>query len=179
MTVSLPPGAIREVVSGDFFTPGYRLTGKINVGHSGLVRLLNDTTSSLAEFQDVYVSRASAPAKIINRFAIARVPKTRLELVVVTRREDVGPMGVARGGFAKLVEHPVLVTTGNFEVRGVLEQPGRLDVPSVLFEGSAKFTLLYRAAIVALAAPDTEFTGAAVLVNRSRIDLFCAQDEEG
>jgi len=178
MTVSLPPGATREVVSGDFFTPGYRLTGKLNVGHAGMVRLLNDTTSSLAEFQDVYLSRANAPGQILTRFSVVRVPKSRLELALVGRREDVGPRGVARGGFGKIVEHEVLVTTGNFEIRGVLEQPGRLDVPGVLFEGSAKFFLLYKATIVALAAPDVQFTAGAALVNRSRIDLFCALEEE-
>jgi hypothetical protein len=178
MTVSLPPGTVRDVISGDFFTPGYRLTAKLHVGHAGLVRLLNDTTFSLAEFQDVYLSRANEPGKILTHFSVARVPKTRLELALVGRREDVGPLGVARGGFAKVHEHPVLVTTGNFEIRGSLEQPGRLDVPAVLFEGSAKFFLLHKATIVALAAPDVQFTAEAVLVNRSRIDLFCAQEEE-
>jgi hypothetical protein len=178
MTVSLPPGTTRDMINGDFFTPGYRLTGKLNVGHAGLVRLLNDTTSSLAEIQDVYLSRANAPGKILTHFSMARVPKVRLELALVNRREDVGPLGVARGGFGKVYEHQVLVTTGNFELRGTLEQPGRLDVPSVLFEGSAKFFLLYKATIIALAAPDVQYTAAAVLVNRSRIDLFCAQEEE-
>jgi hypothetical protein len=179
VSVTLPPGTIRDTLSGDFFTPGYRLTGKLNVGHAGLIRLLNDTTSSVAEFTDVYISRATQPAKILTRFAIARVPKHRLELALVARREDVGPLAVARGGFAKVLEHPVLVTTGDFEIRGMLEQPGRLDIPGVLFEGSAKFFLLFQATIIALAAPDVEFNAAAVLVNRSRVDLFCAQDEEG
>jgi hypothetical protein len=179
MTVTLPPGSVRDVISGDFFTPGYRLTGKLSVGHAGLIRQLNDTTSSLAEFQDVYVSRASEPGKILTHFSMALVPKTRLELALVSRREDIGPLGVARGGFAKVHEHQVLVATSNFEVRGVLEQPGRLDVPSVLFEGSAKFFLLYKATIIALAAPEVQFTAGAVLVNRSRIDLFCPQEAEG
>ena len=178
MTVSLPPGTVRDVISGDFFTPGYRLTGKLNVGHPGLFRQLNDTTSSLAEIQDVYLSRAIEPGKILTHFSVVRVPKNRLELALVSRREDVGPLGVARGGFAKVHEHPVLVATSNFEIRGILEQPGRLDVPVVLFEGSAKFFLLYKATIVALFAPEVQFTAAAVLVNRSRIDLFCAQEEE-
>jgi hypothetical protein len=179
VSVTLPPGTIRETISGDFFTPGYRLTGKLNVGHAGLVRLLNDTTTSLAELTDVYISRAAQPAKILTRFSIARIPKHRLELALVPRREDVGPLGVARTSFAKVLEHPVLVTTGDFEVRGVLEQPGRLDIPALLFEGSAKFFLLFQATIVALAAPEVEFNAAAVLVNRSRVNLVCAQDEEG
>ncbi len=178
MTVSLPPGATRDVITGDFFTPGYRLTGKLNVGHAGLVRLLNDTTYSLVEIQDVYLSRANAPGKILAHFSIARVPKTRLELVLLGRREDVGPLGVARTGFGTVYEHEVLVTTGDFEIRGSLEQIGRLDVPTLLFEGSAKFFLLYKATIVALAAADVQFTAGAVLVNRSRIDLFCTQEEE-
>ena len=176
MTVSLPPGATREVINGDFFTPGYRMTGKLNVGHAGLVRLLNDPTTSLAEIQDVYLSRANAPGKILTHFSIAHVPKTRLELVLVGRREEVGPLGVARGDTVH--EHEVLVTTGDFEIRGTLEQIGRLDVPTLLFEGSAKFFLLYKATIVALAAADVQFTAGAVLVNRSRIDLFCSQEEE-
>jgi hypothetical protein len=178
MTVSLPPGTIREVINGDFFTPGYRLTGKLHVGHAGLVRLLNDTTSSLAEIQDVYLSRASAPGKLLTHFAMARVPKHRLELALVARREDVGPLGVARGASAKIQEYPVLVATSNFEVRGILEQPGRLDVPGVLSEGSPKFILLYKASIVVLAALEVQFTAEVVLVNRSRIDLFCTEEVE-
>ena len=177
MTVSLPPGTVRGVVSGDFFTPGYRLTGKLNVGHAGLIRKLNDPTYSLAEFQDVYLSRTSEPGKILTHVAVARVPKTRLELALVSRRVDTGPLGVARGGLGKVYEYPVLVTTSNFELRGVLEQPGRLDVPAVLFEGSAKFFSLYQVTIVARAAPEVQFSAGAALVNRSRIELFCTEEE--
>lgn len=178
MVAPLPPGTTRDVVSGDFFTPAYRLTGKLVVAHAGLVRLLNDTTSSLIDIQDVYVSRAHQPGKILTHFAVAHMAKARLELILVGRREDVGPLGVARAGFVKALEHGVLVSTPTFEIRGTLEQPGRLDVPTLLFEGSGKFFLLHRATVIALASPDTQFTAAAVLINRARVDLFCTQDQE-
>lgn len=178
MVAPLPPGATRDVVGGDFFTPSYRLTGKLVVGHAGLVRILNDNTSSLIDIQDVYVSRAHQPGKILTHFAVAHMAKARLELILVGRREDVGPLGVARGGSVKVHEHAVLVSTPSFEIRGILEQPGRLDVPSMLVEAGGKFFLLHRATLIALAAPDTQFTAAAVLINRARVDLFCSQDEE-
>jgi len=178
MTAPLPPGATREIISGDFFTSAYRVTGSINVGHAGLARLLNDTTTSLVEIQDAYVSRADQPGKILTRFLVGRIAKARLELALVNRREDVGPLGVARSTSVTSVEYPVLAATSSFEVRGTLEQPGRLDVAALLFEGSGKFFLLHRATIIALPAPDVQFTAPAVLVNRARVELLCAQSEE-
>ena len=169
--------AARNMISGDFFTPAYRMTGKIAVGNAGLIGLLNDAVSSLAELEDVYISRVSNSAKIVARYSLGRIAKARLELILLNRREDVGPIALGRGGFSKVVEHPVMVSTPTFEIKGTLEQPGRLDIPSLLVEGSGKFFLLHKATIVPLVAPDSPFTAASVLINRARVDLFCAQSE--
>ncbi|MBI3360919.1 MAG: hypothetical protein HY023_07400 [Chloroflexi bacterium] len=177
MTDRTSARAMRSFISGDFFTPAYRITGKIAVGNTGLIGLLNDPTSSLAEIGEVYMSRVNQPGKIVARFNIARIAKVRLELILLSRREDAGPLALTRGGFAKVVQHPVLISTPAFEVTGMLEQPGRLDVPSLLMEGSGKFFLVHQAKILVSAAPQNEFTAASVLINRTQIDLFCGQEE--
>src|SRR5262245_2900527 len=98
-------------ISGDFFTGPYRMTGRRSVGASGAVGVLNDTTRSAVVCDDVYISYVINPGSILAHYTNARVTKSGLEVLLVTKKEDIGPVGYARTGYQRLINYPVLVTT--------------------------------------------------------------------
>jgi hypothetical protein len=160
-------------ISGDFFTGPYRMTGRMSVGASGAVGVLNDSTRSAVICDDVYISYVISPGNILAHYTNARVTKSGLEVLLVTKREDIGPVGYARTGYQRLINYPVLVTTDAFEVRGMVELPGKYDPDVLLFEGAARFFPLYNVTINAHIKPEAKFTGEAVLINRARVSAFC------
>ena len=173
MTITTERSRVIKHVSGDFFTGAYRMTGRMSVGASGAIGVLNDTNRSFAVLDDVYISYVHTPGSILAHFAQVRISKTGLEALVLTKREEVGPVGVARGGYARLAQYQVLITTDAFEIRGTLEQPGKYDPDNVLFQGTARFFPIYNATTNACIKPDAKYAGEAVLINRGRVSAFC------
>jgi hypothetical protein len=161
----------RLVVHADIFTETHRLSGRIVCGPSGLIGLLNDVTTSLVELEDAYFSRLQQPAKIITHFDQAHLNKAHLSLIVLARREDLGPHGLATGGFARRIPIPVLVTTSGYEVQGTIEVVNKYDAAELLVGGTGRFVQLYTATAVATLFPDLSYSGAVILVNRQMIEL--------
>jgi hypothetical protein len=133
---------------------------------------LNDATSSLLDVEDVYFSRLQQPAKIVAQYESAHVTKAHLTLVVLARREDLGPQGLARGGYTRVFPVPVLVTTPEYEVQGTVEVVRQFDAAELLVGGTGRFVQVYNAAAVATLYSDTSFSGGVILVNRSRVELI-------
>jgi len=89
---------ITNHISGDFFTHTFRLTGRLGVGNSGLVGVLNDLTNSLMEFDDVYLSRINEPDKILAHYDSTHMAKTAFEFVLLQNRDDLGPAAILATG---------------------------------------------------------------------------------
>jgi hypothetical protein len=160
-------------ITGDLFTGAYRMTGRIDVGAAGVIGLLNDTTRSGAMVEDVYISYVHTPGSILDHFQQVRFAKRGMEAILLPKRDDIGPAGVARGGFAKVAQYNVLITTDVFEIRGVLELPGKFEPETVLFEGTGRFFPLYNATVNAYIRPDAKYSGEAVLINREKVSTVC------
>jgi len=160
-------------ISGDFFTGAYRMTGRIAVGASGAIGALNDTNRSTAICEDVYISYVNQPGSILAHYPNVRLIKSGLEALVLTKRDEVGPTGVARAGYTRIIQYQVLITTDAFEVRGLVEMPGKYDPDTLLVEGTARFFPVYNATINAWIRPDAKFAGEAVLINRTKVNAFC------
>jgi hypothetical protein len=161
----------RLAVNVDLLTDTHRLSCRVPVGSTGLITALNDPVHSMLEAEDVYYSRLQQPAKIISRFETASLNKNSLSLVVVTRREDLGPQGIARGGYTRVESVPVTVATDQFEVTGAVEILKQFDATELLFGGSARYLPLYSATAVPTQFPETSYAGAVILVNRHRVTL--------
>lgn len=164
----------RIVINADFFTETHRLSGRVEVGAAGLLGLLNDMASSLVDVQNAYVSRLQEPTKIIAHGDTATLSKPNLTLVILVRREDVGPSGSALigTGYTRLVTSPVLITTPTFEVRGLVETLGRPDPMALLMAGPNKFMPLYKTTVLATLYPDLPYSGEAILLNRTHVQAF-------
>ncbi len=160
-------------VTGDFFTGAYRMTGRMNVGAAGAIGILNDITRSGAVCEDVYISYVVTPASILAHYNNVRIAKNGLEALLFTKREDMGPPGVARAGYSKIAHYKVMITTDAFEVYGIIEMTGKYDPDTMLHEGAARFFPVYNVTINACVKPDAKYSGEALLVNRSKVSAFC------
>jgi hypothetical protein len=162
-------------ITADLLTDTHRVSCRIEAGNMGTIGLLNDITSSVFPVEDAYISQLARPAKIIAHYPMLYVAKTTLALVLVNRREELGPQGLARGGYTHIVPFPVLVTTTAFEIRGQLEQPGKLDVSALLGTGTGKFIPAYSVTVVATAFPEIPYTSEVLIINRSLITLIAPE----
>jgi hypothetical protein len=156
----------------DIFTSGYRVVGKIMGTTNGVMGLLNDVTHSSLEVHDARLARLHMPTKLVDHFEMVRMLKQHIYAVCMTRREDLGPHALVRGGYTKTTEYPVHVTTQMYEIEGVLEIPGRLDFAALMAEGSREFIPIFNAKLSAILIPSLRVDCAGMLLNRKQIDLM-------
>ena len=156
----------------DILTSGYRLVGKIMTTSNGAMGMLNDTTRSAMEVHDARLARLHMPTKLVDHFELVRLMKNHVYAVCMTRREDLGPQAVVRGGFTNITEYPVRITTQMFEIEGVLELPGRFDFTALITDGTRDFVPLFNATLTAILIPNLRVESAGMLVNRRQIDLI-------
>ena len=156
----------------DVLTAGYRLVGKIATTSNGVMGILNDLTRSAMELHDVRLARLHMPTKLVDHFEITHLMKNHVYAVCMTRREDLGPQALVRGGFTKINEYPVRITMQMFEIEGVLELPGRFDFTTLITEGTRDFVPLFNATLTGILIPNLRIESAGMLVNRHQIDLM-------
>lgn len=160
-------------ITGDFFTGAYRMTGRLSVGASGAIGIFNDGTRSSATIDDAYISYVREPASILAHYNNVRVAKSGLEAMLVGKRDEIGPAGIARAGYQRIATFQVMITTDAFEIRGTVEMPGKYDPDAFLVEQAARFFPVYDVTISACVKPEAKYSGEAVLVNRIKVSAFC------
>jgi len=161
-----------RLLSADFLTLSYRVVGKVMVPNAGMIGMMNDSTTSFMEVVDAKLARIHMPTKLAGEYEIIDVVKTNLFAVCLTRREDVGPHALARGGYQKLVKYHIRVTTQVYELEGTLEWTGRFDFATVIVEGIRDFVPLYDATLTAILIPQLRIESPAILFNRRQVDLL-------
>jgi len=171
------PSVTHRVVSADFFTPSYRIVGKVMVPNTGLMGLINDSTNSFMEILDARLARAHMPSKLVDHYEVVRVVKSQIFAIALARREDLGPQALARGGYVRLNEYPVRITTPVYELMGSLEWAGRFEFSTIMIEGSREFVPIYNAMITAILIPSLKVESQAVLFNRRQVDLLALNSQ--
>jgi hypothetical protein len=155
----------------DLLSHTHRVSCRVPASPSGLVALLNDTTTSVLEVEEAYVSRLAQPAKILSQCESGYIQKASIVLCILTRQEDIGPPGMARGGFSHVTRVPATITTAQFELEGELEVLGKFDAAELLVSGTGRFFPLYGASARATTYPELPFEGGVILVNRQLVLL--------
>jgi hypothetical protein len=163
---------LQRLLSADFLTPSYRVVGKLMVPSSGVVGMLNDKTSSFMEVLDAKLARIHMPTKLVGEYPVIDLVKTNLFAVCLTRREEMGPQALARGGYQKLVKYNIRVTTQVYELEGTFEWSGRFEFATVMVEGTRDFVPLYNARLTAVMFPQLSIESPAILINRKHVDLL-------
>ena len=173
MSMDTSPRTYRFLPS-TILTSGYLTVGKIMVTSTGVMAMLNDPTRSSLEVHDARLARLHMPTKLVDHFELTRMMKTHVYAVCMSRREDLGPQALVRGGYAaaNIVEYPVRITTQMFEIEGVMELPGRFDFTSLMTEGTREFIPIFNATLTAILIPNLRVESAGMLINRRQIDLM-------
>ncbi len=166
------PSVTHRLLSADFYTSSFRIVGKVMVPNSGIVGLINDPTNSFMEVLDARLARVPMPSKLVSHYEVIRLVKSQIMAVALSRREDVGPQAIARGGYARMTEYPVNITSSVYELQGTLEWAGRLDFSTFMLEGSRDFLPIYSAALSAVLIPALKAESPAILFNRRHVDLL-------
>ncbi len=161
-----------RVLAADFLTLSYRVVGKMTVPNTGVVGMLNDPTTSFMEVQDAKLARIHMPTKLVGEYKIIDLVKSNVFAVCLTRREDVGPHALARGGYKNLNEYSIRVTTQVYELEGKLEWAGRFDFATIMVEGVRDFVPLYDTILTAILIPRFRIESPAILFNRRQVDLL-------
>jgi hypothetical protein len=171
MTMDSSPRTNR-FVPADILTAGYRIVGKIMVTSTGPMGLLNDNTRSALEVHDARLARLQMPSKLVDHFELTRMMKVHVYAVCMTRREDLGPQALVRGGYASVVEYPIRITSQMFEIEGILELPGRFDFTGLITDGTRDFIPIFNATVTGILIPNLRIESGGMLINRQQIDLI-------
>jgi len=164
--------AAHRLLSADLVTLSYRVVGKMMVPNTGMVGMLNDTTTSFMEVLDAKLAPIHMPTKLVGEYEIIDLVKTNLFAVCLTRREDMGPQALARGGYQNLAQYTIRVTTQVYELEGTLEWGGRFDFATIMVEGIRDFIPLYNASLKAILIPQFRIESPAILFNRRHVDTL-------
>jgi hypothetical protein len=171
------PSPTHRLLSADFYTPSYRIVGKVMIPNTGIVGLLNDNTNSFMEILDARLARLHMPSKLVDHYEIVRVVKSQIFAITLARREDLGPQALARGGYVRLSEIPVRITTPVYEMQGTLEWAGRFEFSAVMVEGTRDFIPIYNASLTAILIPALKAESQAALFNRRQVDLLALSNQ--
>jgi hypothetical protein len=172
------PSTTHRLIPADFYTPSYRIVGKSMVPSTGVLGLMNDPTNSFMEVLDATLARVHMPTKLVEHYEVVRLVKAQIFAVALNRREDLGPQALARGGYIRLTEFPIKVTTPVFELEGVLEWPGRFDFSAIMVEGHSGFIPVYNARLTAVLIPALKVEAPALLFNRTQVDLMALSNQK-
>lgn len=159
-------------ISTDILTSGYRVVGKTMVTSHGAMGMLNDPTHSSLDVNDARLARLHMPTKLVDHFEVVRMMKRQIHAVCLSRREDLGPQALVRGGYSHVVEYSVRIVTQVFEVEGMMELPGRFDFAAIMADGTRDFLPVFNATLTAILIPNVRVESAGILVNRKVIDIM-------
>lgn len=167
-----PATSTQRLITADFFTPGFRISGKTVVPSSGLMGLMNDPVTSFMEILDARLARLHMPTKLVEHYQVLRLVRSQIFAVCLTRREDLGPQAVARGGYQHINNYPVHIASPVYELSGTLEWAGRFDFSAVMVEGKRDFVPLYESHLAAILISALKVDAPALLFNRQQVDLL-------
>ena len=156
----------------DVYIAGYRVVGKIMISTNGIMGVLNDTTKSHLEIQDARLARIHMPTKLVDHFEVVRLVKSQVFAVCATRREDLGPTAVVRGGYSNMTNIPARLTTSVYEIEGKMEVVGRFDFVTLISDKTRNFIPLFDAALTAILIPNLRVESPGILFNREKIDML-------
>jgi hypothetical protein len=166
------------MLAADFLTQSYRVVGKMMVPNTGVFGLINDPTTSFMEVVDAKLARIHMPTKLVGEYKVIDLVKDNVFAICLTRREDVGPQALARGGYQNLVEYSIRLTTRVYELEGIMEWSGRFNFAAIMVEGVRDFVPIYNATLTAILIPQLRIESPAILFNRRQVDLLGLASEK-
>lgn len=160
-------------VSVEIYTSSHRVLGRVTPGSAGLYGFMNDRTRSSLEIEGAHLTRLHQPARLVARYPRLWLNKRSLAAVLLSNRGELGPVSLTRHGYSTVAQHWVHMMLEGYEVRGMLEASGRIDLSTIFVEGEAVFSPLYNAALQSILYPNIEASSPAILFNAGGITAIC------
>jgi len=159
-------------VSVEIYTATHRILGRIDPGATGLFSHLNLPTTRYLEVDGAHINRLHQPGKMVARYQTLWLVKNEIVTVLLSSRVELGPTGLARGGYTTMVAHWIHMVMGGYELRGQVETPGKFNYASFMIEGDRNFIPLYNTELVAILFPTVRASAPAMLFNREEVDAI-------
>jgi len=166
-------GSRKNVLSAEFLSPLYRISGEVTIREQPLADLLNDKMSNFIQAEKVYVSPIGDPTVFRAQHGDGMLRKDQISLVILQREED----GYARHTLYRNlgnvpIAYMLFAILPGFEVRGGLKISARSEVDNMLLQSVDRFITIYHATVTLTARPEFQFSGNAILLNREHAQLF-------
>lgn len=164
----------KSILTADFFTHSYRISGQVDTRGKRLIEILNDHLTSFIELHKTFVSRLSKPSEIAATYSTSALRKDGILFVIsATHDQDISE----RPTYSLFSQrrYNVFLTVPSFEIKGQLESTSKLELSTLLARGGG-FISLNKAAVQTAFPPQISFSGELVLVNKAWIELFCLSE---
>ncbi|MCB9431838.1 MAG: hypothetical protein H6668_07600 [Ardenticatenaceae bacterium] len=166
----------RATADLDLFTDAYRITGRALVGAGGFQAELESSSSSYLEMEDVYISRINQPGEIVASYPTAVFRKDNINFIMVQEKRSGSGAGGAQFGrplFTRGRPVAVFLTVPSFEIRGEVQQEGKVVLRELLAKSLGQFQPLQAAQASASLYPDISYSSDLLFVHKERIGIFC------
>jgi hypothetical protein len=160
-------------ISAEIYTTSHRILGRIHpIGH-GLFSFLNMPTTSYVEMDGAKLSRLHQPNRLVARYQSLWLVKQEIVAILVSGRGEIGATAVGGTGYYREREPQwVHVVLGGYELRGMMETPGKFNFGEVMFSGESIFLPLFNAELTAILFPKIQAEAPAMLFNRKMVDAL-------
>jgi hypothetical protein len=159
-------------ISIEFYTTSHRILGRINPTGTGLFSHINDPTSSYLEIEGAHLMRLHQPGRLVARYATLWLVKSEIVAGLLSNRNELGPTGYARGGYTTSVPHWIRVVMDGYELKGIVETPGKFNFGALIFETDRFFMPIYNATLTAILFPNVQGESQAMVFNRAMVDAI-------
>ncbi|MGD2057995.1 MAG: hypothetical protein PVF85_09995 [Anaerolineales bacterium] len=159
-------------ISVEFYTTSHRILGRLSPTGTGLFSHINDPTSSFVEIEGAHLMRLHQPGRLVARYPILWLVKSEIVAGLLSNRSELGPTGYARGGYTTSVPHWIRVVMGGYELKGIVETPGKFNFGALMFETDRFFMPIYNATLTAILFPNVKGASEAMIFNRSMVDAL-------
>jgi hypothetical protein len=163
-------------VAGEFLTRTYRISGEVELRGIPLLDQLNDLNAQFLSLERMYVSPLLDPAVLSGSAPVGEVRKDSMGIVILTQFKDGLPLREGRYMGRDHVEKELLIVVSGLEVIGSLRVHPSVNVPNFVRTTPEMFIPLFNATATLAARREVVFKGGAILINRSRIEVFCTMD---
>jgi hypothetical protein len=165
-------------IPADFLTSSHYVFGQVKAT-KGLYGVLGDPTTDIMEVYDASIARVQTPDNVINYSPMMWVVKRQIVAVCLSKREYIGSITLARGGYTTMYEYPIQITTTVYELQGTAEWPGRFEFKALMAEGTNPFIVLLNATLVSTLFPKLRIERPAMLFNRAFLDTLIMTKKVG
>lgn len=162
----------KRIIPVHVLTASYRIAGTVKVSNAGLSGLLTDSTSEFMTIMDASLGRIHEPDFLVQKLNEIRLVKDQIHSASVRRRQDIGPKGITRSGYANFNTFNIAITDSTYEYEGILEWPGRFDFTALMSGGSWEYLPIFEGTVRSIIFPELRITSEAMLVNRQQIATF-------